>query len=107
MYMYNILLYMYTQFHYVKFHNVLQLQVVFYHATQSIIYVSQNDGDTFTTRNLSPTTINARSFVWNPQLDQSAIAHDPTNSVLYVTQDLGVSWTKISTNVNGTNTYQW
>jgi photosystem II stability/assembly factor-like uncharacterized protein len=81
--------------------------VVLSHSTQSTIYISQDEGATWTTRQLFPNTIDPRSLVWNPQLEKSAIAHDSINRNIYVTQDLGQSWIKIAGNVNNPSDYQW
>ena len=83
------------------------IQVVFFHSIQSTIYISFDEGANWTTTNLSPNTINPRSFVWNPLYEQSAIAHDSVNNHLYVTQDLGQSWTKIAENVRNPSDYHW
>ena len=77
------------------------------HSTQSTIYVSNNEGATWTTRQLFPNTIDPRSLVWNPRREGYAIAHDRTNDNLYVTQDYGQSWIKIAENVNSRFDYQW
>ena len=77
------------------------------HATRAIIYVSQDEGATWTTRTLFPNTIDPRSLVWNPRLEGHAIAHDRRNDDLYVTPDYGVSWIRISQNVNTRFDYQW
>lgn len=82
-------------------------QVVFYHSTQPIIYISHDEGETWTPRNLSPNTINPRSFVWNPRQEKSAIAHDGRNDFIYVTQDVGQTWIKIAENVDNPFDYQW
>ena len=81
--------------------------MVFYHSTQPVIYISQNEGASWISRNLSLNTIDPRSFVWNPRQEQTAIAHDRTNDIIYVTQDLGLSWTKIAENVGSRLDYQW
>lgn len=80
---------------------------MFSHASRAIIYVSQDEGATWTSRNLSPTTIDPHSLVWNPRREGYAIAHDETNDRLYVTSDYGVNWIRISDNVDSRFDYQW
>ena len=80
---------------------------MFSHATRSIIYISQDEGATWTTQQLSPNTIDPRSLVWNPRREGYAIAHDGTNDNLYVTPDFGQSWIRISENVKTKFDYQW
>ena len=81
--------------------------MVFSHASKPIIYISRDEGATWTTRQLSPGTIDPRSLVWNPQREGYAIAHDASNDSLYVTADFGLSWIAISQNVNSRFDYQW
>ena len=81
--------------------------MVLAHATQPIIYISHNEGATWTPRNLFPSTIDPRSLVWNPRQENSSIAHDSDNDYIYVTQDVGRSWIKIAENVGSPFDYQW
>ena len=81
--------------------------MVLSHSTQPTIYISQDEGATWTTRQLSPNTIDPRSLVWNPRREGYAIAHDARNDNLYVTPDLGLSFIRISQNVNSRFDYQW
>ena len=81
--------------------------MVFYHSTQPVIYISQNEGASWISRNLSLNTIDPRSFLWNPRQERTAIAHDRANDIIYVTQDIGLSWTKIAENVDSPLDYQW
>ena len=82
-------------------------QVVFYHSTQPVVYVSRDEGSTWTTRTLSINTIDPRSLLWDPRREQSTIAHDKVNDFIYVTQDLGQTWIKIAENVRDPTDYQW
>ena len=86
---------------------MLSLQVVFYHSTRPVVYISWDEGSTWTTRTLSPNTIDPRSLLWDPRQEQSAIAHDRVNNFIYVTQNLGQTWTKIAENVRDPTDYQW
>lgn len=61
-----------------NFHRYCVFQIIIYDATLPILYISKNEGSTWTTRNL-PSTMNPRSFVWNSVNDHMALAHDTRN----------------------------
>ena len=53
-------------------------------ATRAILYVSEDEGASFTTQNLSPSTINPTSLLFHPTEQDWILAHDPVNNAVSV-----------------------
>ncbi len=51
-------------------------------SSQSVMYISIDEGMTFTKRVLSPSTIDPSSLVSHPMLENWVLAHDPDNNVV-------------------------
>ena len=107
----------------------MNFQVFFVDAFYARIYVSQNEGVSFTTRALIPSTISPTTLLFHPTEEEWILAHDPVNSAvslhvlyhtytdhyrslyflkLYVSRDFGnTPFIKIVDNVKANDRFQW
>ena len=58
------------------------VQVYFVDSTSPTLYVSTDGGNSFTSRTLSPNTIDPLSLVDHPTEEDWVLAHDPTNNAV-------------------------
>eukprot|EP00731_Ephydatia_muelleri_P020374 Em0013g101a len=80
--------------------------LAFPHATRSQMYITRDEGLTFTKVNFSQ-TINPRSLQWYPGEDNWILGLNTQSDVLYVTQDTGTSWTLVDNYVDNITDFQW
>ncbi|KAL5471539.1 hypothetical protein EMCRGX_G029663 [Ephydatia muelleri] len=80
--------------------------LAFPHATRSQMYITRDEGLTFTKVTFSQ-TINPRSLQWYPGEDNWILGLNTQSDVLYVTQDTGTSWTLVDNYVDNITDFQW
>ncbi|KAL5471537.1 hypothetical protein EMCRGX_G029661 [Ephydatia muelleri] len=80
--------------------------LAFPHATRSQMYITRDEGVTFTRVNFSQ-PINPRSLQWYPGEDNWILGLNTQSDVLYVTQDTGTSWTLVDNYVDTPQDFQW
>ena len=65
-------------------------QLVFRDSQHAQIYVTRDEGNTFTTRQLSPSTVDPGTMLFHPTLYTHFLIYDPTNYIVSCSQKLYV-----------------